>query len=422
MIIARPKVIYDPISGVVDIHSVVAMVDTPQFQLLRGKRQLSLTELVFPSAQYSRFEHSIGSFAATRLLADRWVKLDIINIEMRRALMGYALYHDIGHAAFSHLTEDFCGDHKIRTCDIVADLRGTIEKCDINFDLMMSLVSHKNPLHQAVSDKNIGIEKLDYLERDGLYTGVGCPTGVEYLRKYMYFVDGHVAIDEKMVDHVIDTMRFYMEMYKGVYLRKCLVIAQRTFHKLLYYLVENHELDPQLLPEMTDAELLGIISITKHLGAKELYRRIRHRDLLKEAVVIRSEEQVLETRTLEKPICVLGLSEERMQKVMHSKNLRKENHASLEKLENMIAHLLKLDRDQVALVPALYADRFVSTDVMIYGSDGALHSLRERRPMAFESMEETARSYAAVRICVPDEFREIACKAAHEILAIVESA
>jgi HD superfamily phosphohydrolase len=231
MDISRPKVIYDPLCGVVDIRSVLPMVDAPEFQLLRERKQLSMSDIAFPAARHSRFEHSLGAMAATRRLADRWVKDGILTKDEREALKGYALYHDIGHGALSHWSEDFIGDHKVQTIVHATRLRSIIEKCGIDFDLMMSLLKHENPLHLMVSDKNIGIEKLDYLERDGMYTGVGKPNGIQYLRKYMYFVDGQVAVDEKMIEHVQDTMRFYAQMYKDVYLRKCLVIAQRTFHK-----------------------------------------------------------------------------------------------------------------------------------------------------------------------------------------------
>jgi HD superfamily phosphohydrolase len=418
--IERPKVLYDPMLGVVDIRSVQPMVDAPQFQLLRDKRQLSLTDIAFPGARHSRFEHSIGAFSAARRLGDRWVKQGFIDMEMRRALMGYALYHDIGHAAYSHVTEDFCGEHKVRTRQIVAGLRDAIEASDINFGLMYSLIAHEHPLHLAVSDKNIGVEKLDYLERDAFYTGVGMPEGVEYLRKFMYYVGGTVAIDEKMVDHAIGTMDFYMKMYKNVYLRKCLVIAQRTFHKMLSYVIVARELDPKQLPDMTDPELMGKIAQTTHRGARSLYLRLRERRLLKEAVVLRSETGMCETRILAKRITVIGIPEEDMQALVHSPTLRKDNHAGLERLETRIANVLGIEPCEVAVVPAMYADRFKSTDVMICGSDGGMHSLRARRPKAFESMEETARSYWAVRVCVPDEYRERTHHAAEEIHSVIK--
>lgn len=423
MNIPRPKVIYDSIGGVVDIPSVQPMVDAPQFQLLRHKRQLSLTDLVFPMACHTRFEHSIGSFSATRRLADRWLRLGLVTRDMRQALMGYALYHDIGHGPFSHMTEDFGGDHKVRTQEIAYDLKETIEKCGIDHALMMRLLAHQHPLHAAVSDKNIGIEKLDYLERDGVKTGMGKPEGIEYLRKHMYFIDDTIAVDEKMVDYVTDTLDFYMKMYKHVYLRKCLIIAQRAFHKMLFYLVDNGEIRRRELPDMTDSELIGRVALAKHPGARKLYQRLfRERNLFKEAVVIRSEAQMCETRVLTKDIRVIGIPEVRMQKLMRATMLQKSNHIGLELLESSIARLLKLPDEDVVVVPVFYADRFKTTDVMIYGSDGKLHSLRERRPHDFESMAELAKSYVAVRVCVSQEHRAQLARMAEQVASMVEAA
>jgi len=422
MHVARPKVIFDPIlRNPVDIDSFLPMVDAPEFQLLRDRRQLSLTDIAFPAARHSRFEHSIGSFASTRRLADRWVVLGLIDKDMRRALSAYALYHDIGHGAFSHVTEGFCGDHKARTREIVERLRPAIEASNVDFGLMYALVCHENPVHLAVSDKNIGIEKLDYLVRDGWYTGVGSPTGVEYLRKFMYFLGGQVCIDEKMVEHVVDVQRFYMQMYKNVYLRKCLVIAQRAFHKMLQYVVEHGELDPVSIGDMTDPELLGVVTRTRHPGARALLQRLRERRLLKEAVVIRQDGDTRETRVVDKMIRVVGIPRPEMQALMRAPDLQKENHRALEAAETGVAQHLQIAPHDVVIVPPLYADRFVSKDVMIYGSGGTLLSLRARRPAAFESMEETARSYQAVRICVPDDQRERAYAAAEDLSGFVRA-
>jgi HD superfamily phosphohydrolase len=418
MDISRPKVIYDPLCGVVDIRSVLPMVDAPEFQLLRERKQLSMSDIAFPAARHSRFEHSLGAMAATRRLADRWVKDGILTKDEREALKGYALYHDIGHGALSHWSEDFIGDHKVQTIVHATRLRSIIEKCGIDFDLMMSLLKHENPLHLMVSDKNIGIEKLDYLERDGMYTGVGKPNGIQYLRKYMYFVDGQVAVDEKMIEHVQDTMRFYAQMYKDVYLRKCLVIAQRTFHKALYYLVDAGVFNPMCLANMTDGEVLGVLALQRHRGADTLYRRLRTRQLLKEAVVLRPEQYVCETRVLAKSIRVIGLDEERMNKLLASPALAKQNHLALEMLESKVAKLCELPSEDVVIVPVFYAERFWSKDVHILGGDGKVHSMRERRPKAFESMEETARSRVAIRVCVPEEVRARVSEKAKDILAV----
>ena len=207
----NPKVVADPIYGIIDIRPVLPMVETREFQALGDKRQLGMAYLTFPSATHTRKAHSLGAYHTTRELADWWIKRGFINEKEANALAGYALYHDIGHPAFSHVTEPLCRVQNMKSgmsvngalsLEILRRSRKQIEQCGIDFTLMESMAAHKNPLYRAVSDKNLGMEKLDYLERDGLFTILSRPIGVDYLRHHIYFVDGNLAIDEKVVDNI----------------------------------------------------------------------------------------------------------------------------------------------------------------------------------------------------------------------------
>src|SRR5581483_10209986 len=117
--------------------------------------------------------------------------------------------------------------------------RREIEACGIDFKLVESFAAHKNPLHVAVSDKNLGMEKLDYLERDGLLTILSRPFGVDDLRAQIYFVDARLAIVEKAVDNAIEVQNYYLKIYKNVYLRKASAIAQRMMQKMVYHLIRS---------------------------------------------------------------------------------------------------------------------------------------------------------------------------------------
>lgn len=418
------KVIADPISGIVDIGPVLPLVETFQFQALADKRQLGMTYLSFRSATHTRFAHSIGAYKATGELGDRWFLTGSITKEERDALAAYALLHDIGHPAMSHVTEDFCemNNSEMSRHVIQFDLKEVIESCGINFDLVLGMANHSNPLYQAVSDKNVGMEKLDYLERDGFYTGYGRPPGVDYLRKYVSWVDNTVAVDEKVVEHAIDAQLFYMKMYRGVYLRKSLVIAQRMFHKAVHRLIVTGELAANLLPHMTDTELFAKLSVSYDADVRQIYDMLRTRSLYKEAIVVRPEKFARETRVAGKPIHVIGLRQMTMDAfITGSPVLQKSNHEGLALLETAIDDEAGLPRGTSLVVPVFNPERFKAKDVTVLGSDGKLHSLRDRRPAHFAGMEETAESYVALRICTRPEFRTALSepKTAQKILSLI---
>lgn len=405
-----PKVVADPIvvKGPIDISEVLPIVDTRAFQALSDKRQLGMTYLVFRAANHSRFQHCLGTYHVTKKLAARWLEQGSIDKESAKAAPVYGLIHDIGQFAFSHVTETFCelDDDEMTEVLIQEELRPAIEACGVNVELVESMAAHENPLYLMVHDKNLGMEKLDYLERDGWATDLGPPNGINYLREHIYFVENTVAIDEKVVDHTIDTLEFYMKMYKEVYFRKALVIAQRMFHTIVSHLILNRELSPKDLPRMTDSELIGLMTFSDDDVVSSMYTRLRERDLFREALVIRPENLVDETRLSGKDINVVGVTPEEMRSLIESPQLQTSAHGKLEELQFEIAEISGIPEDEILVVPVFNPERFKAKDVSIYGSDGELHSLRERRPEHFDSMEATARNYAALRICTSPKWRK----------------
>lgn len=55
------KIVLDSVHGTVELESpLVRIIDTPEFQRMRNIKQLESITFVYPCAQHSRFEHSIG--------------------------------------------------------------------------------------------------------------------------------------------------------------------------------------------------------------------------------------------------------------------------------------------------------------------------------------------------------------------------
>ncbi len=110
--------IRDPIHGFVVLNEWEReIIDHPAFQRLRRIRQLGLTEMVYPGATHTRFEHSLGVMhVATRMFdevvekREDFLKTELgyqeADLKRDRVLVRLAaLLHDIGHAPLSHAAE-----------------------------------------------------------------------------------------------------------------------------------------------------------------------------------------------------------------------------------------------------------------------------------------------------------------------------
>ncbi|MEM0139880.1 MAG: HD domain-containing protein, partial [Ferroplasma sp.] len=94
------NIIQDPINGPIRVDGVLnEIIDSQYFQRLRYIKQLGLCNLVFPGANHSRFEHSIGTMHMARQLSNT------LGIDDSMPAIG-GLLHDIGHMPFSHAIEE----------------------------------------------------------------------------------------------------------------------------------------------------------------------------------------------------------------------------------------------------------------------------------------------------------------------------
>ncbi|HSA35655.1 MAG TPA: HD domain-containing protein, partial [Methanomassiliicoccales archaeon] len=97
------KIIHDSVHGSVKVDGVfLELLHRPEMQRLHGVKQLGLAHLVFPGANHTRFEHSLGTYHVADLMCDA-LKL---GKEDRDLALASALLHDLGHAPFSHTLEE----------------------------------------------------------------------------------------------------------------------------------------------------------------------------------------------------------------------------------------------------------------------------------------------------------------------------
>ncbi len=167
---------------------VRAIIDTAEYRRLARISQLGLVSLVYPAANHSRFEHSLGVYRLA-LLFLRQLSYDrrfseTISPADAELFIAAALLHDLGHWPFCHPIEDMQlpsvpqhelfansfllegeiadalrDDWSIQPRDVVALLSG--KPRDAKSRLLSSLLSGP-----------IDIDKMDYLYRDSLHAGV----------------------------------------------------------------------------------------------------------------------------------------------------------------------------------------------------------------------------------------------------------
>jgi len=103
------KIIRDPIYGYIGLSErELAIIDTPRYQRLRRIKQLAMTDIIYPGAVHTRFEHSLGVLNVAGMILNRLYTIfrnDIENILSIEAIRAAALLHDIGHGPFSHAFE-----------------------------------------------------------------------------------------------------------------------------------------------------------------------------------------------------------------------------------------------------------------------------------------------------------------------------
>lgn len=200
--------IRDPVHVFVKLDSDERKVlDSRPFQRLRFVHQLALTYLIYPGATHKRFEHSLGAMELVGRVFDIVCATDALTDDVRNLIpeivddkkKGYwkgvvrtaAMCHDIGHVPFSHAAEDLLPDgwdHERLTKEILS--KGELEKVwgemtpPLKSEHIAKLaVGRKKSdggtfsnweaiLSELIVSDVFGVDRMDYLLRDSLHTGV----------------------------------------------------------------------------------------------------------------------------------------------------------------------------------------------------------------------------------------------------------
>lgn len=186
----------DPIHGFIHFCPLEKdIIDSVPFQRLRRIKQLGPTSLVYPGAEHTRFQHSLGVMhVATRvfdlILPEMQARLGWNHDDIRRnkqLLRLAALLHDLGHGPFSHMSDKLFPagkDHEDYSAEFVNSepLKNLIDRdcqaqlgfgADEVADLIAGrLIDPKAAFLNEILSGDLDADKMDYLLRDSLFCGV----------------------------------------------------------------------------------------------------------------------------------------------------------------------------------------------------------------------------------------------------------
>lgn len=235
----KKKIINDPVYGFINIKSelIFDIIAHPYFQRLRHIKQLGLTDLVYPGALHTRFQHALGAMHLMGRVLDSLRNKNVaIAEEEYEAAQLAILLHDIGHGPFSHTLENSLlpGIHHeslsyLMMTELNKQFGGALDLC---MKIFRNSYSRKF-FHQLVSSQ-LDIDRLDYLKRDSFFTGVMEGTiGVDRIISMLAVHQEELVVEEKGIYSIENFLNARRLMYWQVYLHKTAVGAERMLVNLI---------------------------------------------------------------------------------------------------------------------------------------------------------------------------------------------
>ena len=260
------KLIGCNVYGAIRVSSMaLKIIDTPEFQRMRGIKQLGLCHHVYPAATHTRFEHSIGVYHLAGRMLEK-IQQQYPNNEYYIPELGSdkikltykvaecikiaGLCHDIGHGPFGHMFDDIFlnnskhpnSHHEIRSCLITEllckrELHDELDDNHITF--IKSIIDpqqhHCGALYQIVANhlNGIDVDKFDYLARDTKNLGLNNSFNANRLiDEFIIDHNGNIAYPKHCSSDIYDMFHSRYMMHKKVYSHKTVKLIELMMNDL----------------------------------------------------------------------------------------------------------------------------------------------------------------------------------------------
>jgi len=230
------------------------LIDTPWVQRLRRVPQLQSARWVFPAAEHSRFQHSLGAMhLAGRFAQQLYPSLRAIFPDapsgalIEELLRTAGLLHDVGHGPFGHffddnflvdyeLTHELLGQRIIREelADVLRGLRRSPtgvfadgERIDPEWICYLMGKSYTHPLEshpkwlpflKPLLSGVFTADNMDYVLRDSYMCGIAVgPIDVQRIMYYSFFSEKGLTLNRAGLGAFVMFLNARFYMYTNVY-------------------------------------------------------------------------------------------------------------------------------------------------------------------------------------------------------------
>ena len=343
---SEPYEIRDPVHGFIRLNQLEwDVINQPVFQRLRRIRQLGWTDMVYPGATHTRFEHSLGVMHVASRMFDALLRrsrdvlcssdygFDDASLgRQRRIIRLAALLHDLGHGPFSHAAEELLppkpdGSNRFEHEDYSAAalrlclddlIENHIESRANGIHVKDILEIFEAPAQSAgvlvwkdLVSGQMDADRMDYLLRDAHHAGV--QYGRYDLDRVVYTL--RLCPDPETEGHYIGVEEDGVHAVEGLLIARFMMFTQLYFHKTRtiydYHLVEclRELLESngcQFPPPTTvadflewdDWKVLGLISEEKAGDHGEILRSRQHYRMVFTTTEVVTDDEISQVEEL----------------------------------------------------------------------------------------------------------------------------
>lgn len=281
--------VYEEFVAVKEGSPLYRAISSRFLQRLRYVRQLGPCYLVYPGAEHTRFQHSLGvAWLAQKALS--YLEFNGFRVDpfLKEAIKLAALVHDLGHSPFSHALEGSILPENHEELTVKAlNLLAQEEKIDPELTKeAVKILKKEHPLpftYQLVSSQ-LDCDRLDYLRRDSFYTGVAFGR-IDFNRILISALleEGELVWSFKGFNALEAYVMSRYQMYWAVYFHRGNLSAQVLLQKIvkrMRELLSERELplDPNLKKALREKEEEAFFNLTDGHLICAIYQLKDHRD------------------------------------------------------------------------------------------------------------------------------------------------